>query len=58
VGVVVEGRAVTVATFRDLDLAQVDELGAGRSDYRFAQAEDGGRRIVARLGELVRARLE
>jgi hypothetical protein len=58
VGVVVEGRAVTVATFRDLDLAQVDELGAGRSDYRFAQAEDGGRRIVARLGELVRAELE
>lgn len=58
VGVVVEGRAVTVATFRDLDLAQVDELGAGRSDYRFTQAEDGGRRIVARLGELVRAELE
>jgi hypothetical protein len=58
VGVVVEGRAVTVATFRNLDLAQVDELGAGRSDYRFGQAEDGGRRIVARLGELVRAELE
>lgn len=58
VGVVVEGRAVTVATFRNLDLARVDELGAGRSDYRFAQVEDGGRRIVARLGELVRAELE
>jgi hypothetical protein len=58
VGVVVEGRAVTAATFRDLDLAQVDELGAGRSDYRFAHAEDGGRRIVVRLGELVRAELE
>jgi hypothetical protein len=58
VGVVVEGRAVTVATFRDLDLARVDELGAGRSDYRFTQAEDGGRRIVARLGELVRAELQ
>ena len=44
--------------FATLDLAQVDELGAGRSDYRFGQAEDGGRRIVARLGELVRAELE
>jgi len=32
VGVVVEGRAVTVATFReDLDLGRVDELTAGRS---------------------------
>jgi len=58
VGVVVEGRAVTVATFRDLDLAHVDELSAGRSDYRFAQVDDGGRRIVARLGELVREALE
>lgn len=56
VGVVVEGRAVTAATFRgDIDLARCDELTAGRSDYRFAQADDGGRRIVARLGELVRA---
>jgi hypothetical protein len=54
VGVVIEGKAVTVATFReDLDLARVDELGAGRSDYRFAQAEDGGRTIVQRLGRLV-----
>ena len=59
VGVVVEGRAVTAATFRDdLDLALCDDLTAGRSDYRFAQADDGGRAIVARLGELVRAALE
>lgn len=59
VGVVIEGRAVTAATFRnELDLALCDELGAGRSDYRFAQADDGGRAIVARLGELVRAGLE
>ncbi len=58
VGVVIEGRAVTVATFRDLDLAQVHELSAGRSDYRFAQVDDGGRRIVARLGELVGQTLE
>ena len=55
VGVVVEGRAVTAATFRDdVDLSLCDDLTAGRSDYRFAQAEDGGRAIVARLGELVR----
>jgi hypothetical protein len=54
VGVVIEGKAVTVATFReDLDLARVDELPAGRSDYRFAQADDGGRAIVQRLGRLV-----
>jgi hypothetical protein len=54
VGVVVEGRAVTVATFReDLDLGRVDELPAGRSDYRFAQVDDGGRAIVQRLGRLV-----
>ncbi len=54
VGVVVEGRAVTAATFREeLDLARVDELSAGRSDYRFAQADDGGRAIVQRLGRLV-----
>ena len=59
VGVVVEGRAVTAATFREeLDLSRVDELSAGRSDYRFAQADDGGRAIVARLGELVREALE
>jgi hypothetical protein len=54
VGVVVEGRAVTAATFQELDLARCDELTAGRSDYRFTQADDGGRTIVARLGELVR----
>ncbi len=54
VGVVVEGRAVTVATFHtEIDLARCDELTAGRSDYRFAQATDGGRSIVARLGVLV-----
>ncbi|TMA24217.1 MAG: hypothetical protein E6J88_11450 [Deltaproteobacteria bacterium] len=56
IGVVVEGRAVTAATFRDdIDLALCDELTAGRSDYRFAQASDGGKTIVARLAELVRA---
>jgi hypothetical protein len=55
VGVVVEGRAVTAATFReDIDLSRCEELTAGRSDYRFAQADDGGRGIVARLGELVK----
>src|SRR5467141_3313421 len=54
VGVVVEGRAVTAATFReDLDLGRVDELTAGRSDYRFAQVDDAGRGIVQRLGRLV-----
>jgi hypothetical protein len=54
VGVVVEGRAVTAATFReDLDLADVPGLGAGRSDYRFAQVDDGGRAIVEGLGRLV-----
>ena len=59
VGVVIEGRAVTAATFRDgLDLALCDELTAGRSDYRFSQADDGGRNIVSRLGELVRTALE
>jgi hypothetical protein len=57
VGVVVEGRAVTAATFReDLDLAQVPDLGAGRSDYRFGQVDDGGRAIVERLGRLVSER--
>jgi len=59
VGVVVEGRAVTVATFRDdLDLSLCDDLRAGRSDYRFGHVEDGGRAVVARLGELVRTALE
>ena len=55
VGVVVEGKAVTAATYHaDIDLSRVDELPAGRSDYRFAQATDGGRQIIARLGKLVR----
>ena len=54
VGVVVEGRAVTVATFReDLDLGRVDALTAGRSDYRFAQVDDAGKAIVQQLGRLV-----
>ena len=57
VGVVIEGRAVTAATFReDLDLADVPGLGAGRSDYRFAQVDDGGRAIVEGLGRLVSGR--
>ena len=55
VGVVVEGRAVTAATYREeIDLSLCEELTAGRSDYRFTQADDGGRAIVKRLGELVR----
>lgn len=59
VGVVIEGRAVTAATFRpEVDLALCDELSAGRSDYRFTQADDGGRAIIARLGALVRRALE
>jgi len=59
VGVVVEGRAVTAATFRDdVDLSLCDELSAGRSDYRFAQVDDGGRAIVARLGQLVAGALQ
>jgi len=59
VGVVVEGRAVTAATFRDgIDLSMCDDLPAGRSDYRFGQADDGGRAVVARLGDLVRSALE
>ncbi len=59
VGVMVEGRAVTAATFREgVDLSLCDELTAGRSDYRFAQADDGGRAIIARLGELVRGALD
>jgi hypothetical protein len=54
VGVVIEGKAITAATFREeIDLARVDELGAGRSDYRFAQVTDGGRGIVGKLGQLV-----
>jgi hypothetical protein len=57
IGVVVEGRAVTAATFRDdIDLSACDELAAGRSDYRFGQADDEGRTIVSRLGALVRSR--
>src|SRR2546427_7193080 len=54
IGVVIEGRAITAATFRDdIDLSLCDQLGAGRSDYRFGQADGGGRAVVARLGELV-----
>ena len=50
---------MTAATFRDgLDLSMCDELPAGRSDYRFGHAEDGGRAVVARLGELVEATLK
>jgi hypothetical protein len=57
IGVVIEGRQITAATFQDdIDLSLCDELGAGRSDYRFGQAEDGGRAVVARLGEMARAR--
>ena len=56
IGVVVEGRAVTAATFHDeIDLSLCDELPAGRSDYRFAQVDDGGRAIISRLGALVAA---
>jgi hypothetical protein len=59
VGVVIEGRAVTAATFRnDLDLSLCDALPSGRSDYRFGHAEDGGRTVVARLGEIVRSALD
>ena len=55
IGLVVEGRAVTAATFdEELDLARVDALTAGRSDYRFTQTDDGARAIVAALGRLVR----
>jgi hypothetical protein len=55
IGVVIEARAVTAATFRGgIDLALCDELLAGRSDYRFAQADDGGKLIISRLGALVR----
>ena len=57
IGVVIEGRQITAATFHDdIDLSLCDELGAGRSDYRFGQADDGGRAVVARLGALARAR--
>jgi hypothetical protein len=57
IGLVVEGKAVTAATFRpDLDLSEVADLNAGRSDYRFAQATDEGRAIVAALGRLVGGR--
>jgi hypothetical protein len=55
IGVVIEQRAVTAATFREsIDLALCDELPAGRSDYRFAQADDGGAKIIARLGRIAR----
>ncbi len=56
VGVVIEGRAITAATFRqEIDLSLCDELSAGRSDYRFAQVDDGGKAIISRLGALVHA---
>src|SRR5207237_188318 len=49
---------IVQATFREgLDLSMCDELPAGRSDYRFGHAEDGGRAVVARLGKLVEAAL-
>ncbi len=57
VGVVIEGKAITCATFREeLDLARVDALSAGRSDYRFAQVTDAAhaQAIIQKLGELVR----
>ena len=55
VGVVVEGHAITAATFRaEIDLAGCAELSAGRSDYRFAQLTDDGRAIISRIGQLVR----
>jgi hypothetical protein len=54
IGVVIEGRAITAATFREIDLALCDELTAGRSDYRFAQVDDGGAKIIARLGSIAR----
>jgi hypothetical protein len=58
VGVVIEGKAVTAATYDpELDLARVEALGGGRSDYRFSQAGDQGRAIVAALGKLVRGDL-
>jgi hypothetical protein len=53
VGVVIEGNAITAATFReDIDLSRCDALSAGRSDYRFAQVTDGGAAIIAQLGRL------
>jgi hypothetical protein len=53
VGVVVEGNAITAATFReDIDLSRSAALSAGRSDYRFAQVTDGGAAIIANLGRL------
>jgi hypothetical protein len=56
VGVVIEGKQVTAATFREnLDLAEVAALGGGRSDYRFSTSDDQGRGIVDALGKLVRA---
>ena len=54
VGVVIEGKQVTAATFHEsLDLARVAALGGGRSDYRFSPTEDQGRAIVEALGKLV-----
>lgn len=58
VGVVIEGKAVTAATYdTGLDLARVEALGGGRSDYRFSRVTDQGRAIVAALGKLVRGDL-
>ncbi|MBS2021442.1 MAG: hypothetical protein JST92_03475 [Deltaproteobacteria bacterium] len=55
VGVVIEGKAITAATFREeIDLARVQALGGGRSDYRFGTTTDGGREIVAALGRVVK----
>ena len=55
VGVVVEGKAVTAATYDErIDLGRCDELPAGRSDYRFGTTTDGGQAVVSRLGSLVR----
>jgi hypothetical protein len=55
VGVVVEGKAVTAATYDErIDLGRCDELPAGRSDYRFGTATDGGKAAISRLGALVR----
>jgi hypothetical protein len=54
VGVVVEGKSITAATFQEsIDLSRCEALSAGRSDYRFAQIDDDGREIIARLGRLV-----
>ena len=39
----------------DIDLSLCEELPAGRSDYRFGQADDGGKKVIAHLGRLVRS---